>query len=71
MSDKVEYLGFLISGQGIDRVPAKVDAINAFKFNSPVTLTMVRSFLGMCSYYRRFIPEFSKKAKPINDLLKK
>ena len=35
----------------------------------PTTVTEVRSFLGFVSYYRRFIPNFSKVAKPLNKLL--
>jgi hypothetical protein len=37
----------------------------------PETLKNIRSFLGLCSYYRKFIKDFSKIAKPITELTKK
>jgi hypothetical protein len=49
--------------------PAKVKEITAWRV--PTTVTEVRSFLGVTGYYRRFIEEFSKIAKPMTSLLKK
>ena len=43
--------------------------LNVTKWPQPTTVTEVRSFLGFVSYYRRFIPNFSKIAKPLNKLL--
>ena len=43
----------------------KIEAVTEW----PTTVTEVRSFLGFVSYYRRFIPNFSKVAKPLNNLL--
>ena len=41
------------------------------KFAQPRTKKLVRSFLGLSDYYRKFIPEFSKVASPLSDLTKK
>ena len=41
------------------------------KFAQPRTKKQVRSFLGLCGYYRKFIPEFSTVASPLSDLTKK
>ena len=47
--------------------PKKIEAVT--EWPRPTTVTEVRSFLGFVSYYRRFIPNFSKIAKPLNRLL--
>jgi hypothetical protein len=59
----------VISTEGIFIDPGKVrDVLNWKPLKS---VHQVRNFLGLAGYYRRFIPNFSKIAKPITDLLKK
>ena len=69
VKDQTEYLGFVIDKNGIKPNPDKVAAIRTLP--SPCTVREVRSFIGMCSYYRRFIPNFSKIAEPLVGLTKK
>ena len=57
----------LISEQGVSTDPDKIKAVT--EWPQPTTVTEVRSFLGFVSYYRRFILNFSKVAKPLNKLL--
>ena len=64
---EVHYLGFIVSGSGLSPDPEKIAAIR--EWNTPKCLTDVRTFLGLCSYYRRFIRDFSKRAHPLNRLL--
>ncbi len=47
----------------------RTEALEGFQF--PKTQTQVRSFLGLCNVYRRFVKGFAKVAAPLNDLLKK
>ena len=64
---EIKYLGHVVSEQGVSTDPDKIKAVT--EWPQPTTVTKVRSFLGFVSYYRRFIPNFSKVAKPLNQLL--
>ena len=64
---QINYLGHVVSKEGVSTDPEKIKAIT--EWPQPTTVTGVRSFLGFVSYYRRFIPNFSKVAKPLNKLL--
>jgi hypothetical protein len=66
---EVPFLGHVISSEGISMDPDKVWEVLDWK--PPRTMHQVCSFLGLAGYYRRFILNFSKIAKPITDLLKK
>ena len=66
---ETNYLGFVISEEGIKPDEKKVEAIKSLPV--PTCVREVRSFIGMCSYYRRFIPNFSQIAEPIIALTRK
>ena len=65
---EVKYLGHLISADGIKPDPGKVTVVR--NFPTPVNKTEVRAFLGVASYYRRFIENFAGIAKPLTELTK-
>jgi hypothetical protein len=65
---EVQFLGHVLSVEGVAVDPGKVKDILNWK--PPISVHEVQSFLGMAGYYRRFIPDFSKVAKPITELLK-
>ena len=66
---QVAYLGHLISAGEIRPDPRNVAALE--QLQAPTTLKGVRSFVGMASYYRMFIEDFSRRAAPLTDLTKK
>jgi hypothetical protein len=66
---EVPFLGHVTSAEGIAVDPSKVQEVLDWK--SPRSVTQIRSFLGLAGYYRWFIPNFSKIAKPMTKLLEK
>jgi hypothetical protein len=64
---KVPFLGHILFAEGISVDPNKVQEVLDWK--APTFVTGVRSFLGLASYYRHFIPNFSNIAKPMTSLL--
>jgi transposase InsO family protein len=66
---EVEFLGFRVGRDGVKPMEDKVKAV--MDFPAPRTLTQLRSFLSLASYYRRFIEGFSTIAGPLNELLQK
>ena len=66
--ERVEYLGFDVSRDGIQPSPEKVRTV--VEWPRPQSVKDVRSFLGLASFYRRFIQNFSMKARALTDLTK-
>ena len=66
---EVQFLGHIISKDGIHVDPAKIEAVK--NWEAPKTPTEIRSFLGLAGYYRRFIENFSKIALPMTTLTQK
>lgn len=64
----LKYLGFVVDSDGLRTNPEKVEAM--VNYPRPRTSTEIKRFIGMCSWYRRFIPHFSTLVSPLNDLLK-
>ena len=62
-------LGHKVSCQGLEVDQAKIEVIG--KLPPPTSVKGVRSFLGHAEFYRRFIKDFSKIAKPLCNLLEK
>ncbi|GKA02191.1 putative reverse transcriptase domain-containing protein [Tanacetum coccineum] len=66
---EVHFLGYVVNSEGIQVDPSKIEAVKNWK---PLkTPTEIRSFLGLAGYYRRFIVNFSKIAKPLTLLTQK
>ena len=65
----VMFLGHVVSQEGVSCHPDKVSSVKEWKV--PECMTVVRSFLGFASYYRRFIPEFAAIAMPLTRLTRK
>uniref|UniRef100_A0A674CT74 Gypsy retrotransposon integrase-like protein 1 n=1 Tax=Salmo trutta TaxID=8032 RepID=A0A674CT74_SALTR len=63
----VNYVGHIISQNGVATDPSKIEAVTTWP--KPETVTALRSFLGFCGYYRRFVKDYSKVSYPLNQLL--
>ncbi len=66
---RVDYLGHRITPGRLEIALKRKDALEGFQF--PTTQKQLRSFLGMCNGYRRFVKDFAKIAGPLSGLLKK
>ena len=64
---QINYLGHVVGQEGVSTDPDKIKTVT--EWPRPTNVTEVRTFLGFVSYYRRFIPNFSKVAKLLNTLL--
>ncbi|KAK5884557.1 hypothetical protein CesoFtcFv8_018365 [Champsocephalus esox] len=66
---EVRYLGRLVSGEGVNIDPQDLAAVRALEEKEPHTVGDVKSLLGFLGYYRSFIQDFSRIAKPLFELL--
>jgi hypothetical protein len=67
--DKIVFLGYVVSAKGIEMDEAKVKAIQ--EWPTPKSITDVRSFHGLTSFYRRFVKDFSTIASLLTEIVKK
>ena len=68
-AQEVEFLGYIIGREGIKMSNDKVQAVLSWKI--PKSVTEVQSFLGFANFYRRFIQDYSKVARPLTEWTKK
>ena len=66
---ELEFLGHHLSGTGISPSPSKVKVVS--EWERPKDLHELRVFLGFVNFYRKYIPNYSKVARPLNDFTKK
>ena len=65
----IQYLGHLISDEGIQPLPEKLESIR--KMPTPESAKQVKQFLGLVGYYRKFVPWFADISRPLTKLTKK
>ncbi|CAI7738841.1 unnamed protein product [Closterium sp. NIES-53] len=66
---KVQFLGHMVSAQGVHVDPKKIEAVRTWK--TPENVKELHQFLGFANYYNRFVPQYAKIATPLTNLLKK
>lgn len=69
MTQEVEFLGIIVSKNGLKVNPEKTSVIR--NWPKPESISDIRSFLGLASFFRRFIEGFSELARPMTELTKK
>lgn len=67
LKTKIKYLGYIVSEQGVEIDPEKVESVKSM--SPPTNIVELQRFLGFASFHRRFISQFAKTAKPLTDLL--
>ncbi|CAI7855576.1 unnamed protein product [Closterium sp. NIES-54] len=66
---KVQFLGHMVSAQGVHVDPKKIEAVRTWK--TPENVKELQQFLGFANYYNWFVPQYAKIATPLTNLLKK
>ncbi|CAL9699311.1 unnamed protein product [Knipowitschia caucasica] len=69
LQEEVLFLGHIVSGNRVGPNPALVKDVQ--QWNPPNNLQELQAFLGLCNYYRKFVPSFAELASPLHNLLKK
>jgi RNase H-like domain found in reverse transcriptase/Reverse transcriptase (RNA-dependent DNA polymerase)/Aspartyl protease len=69
MRDRVEYVGHIVSAEGVSVDPKKIASVR--EWPTPKSVGELRSFLGFANYYRRFVLRYAERANPLHKLLKK
>ncbi len=69
LEQSLKVLGYIVNSEGLSPDPAKIAAVRDFPI--PRTVKEVQSFLGLCSYYRKFVPGFAVLARALSNLTKK
>ncbi|GJP44684.1 hypothetical protein CLOM_g4047 [Closterium sp. NIES-68] len=67
--EKVQFLGHMVSAQGVHVDPKKIEVVRTWK--TPENVKDLQQFLGFANYYNRFVPQYAKIAAPLTNLLKK
>jgi hypothetical protein len=67
--EEVTFLGHVVSAKGIAADPSKIETVR--QWPRPQNLTELRSFIGLCSYYRKYVPGFATIAQPLHMLTNK
>ncbi|SPC62077.1 uncharacterized protein UHOD_12159 [Ustilago sp. UG-2017b] len=68
-TSQTKFLGFVVSDQGVSMDPSKTEVITNWPV--PKSVHDVQVFLGFCNFYRKFIPQYSRTAYPLTQLLRK
>ena len=63
--ERIAYLGHIVSKNVIETDPAKISAVQQWPI--PTIVTQVRKFLGFTNYYRKFLHNYAKVARPLNE----
>jgi len=69
MKEEIAFLGHVVSGKGIQVDPHKTKTIE--EWETPVSISEIRSFLGLTNYYKKFVKDYAKIVSPLTALLKK
>jgi hypothetical protein len=69
LEQSLKVLGYIVNSEGLSPDPAKIAAVHDFP--TPRTVKEVQGFLGLCSYYRKFVPGFAVLARALSNLTKK